>query len=242
MKSWAFLVLAASVSAIPLDIPAGRLHKRAPARQHIGYRVVSKVRPPTPYPLRSPPATNYPIQNEADAIHANGGKAVQSVGSMGRQLGPGTYISPRFQGFPEYDPSKGIPWDCVVTVDADVWDGWKKAWVPRLFEFPEDRENNPDKCKPLILWTPRWRANRARFLTFLDEGLTPDNTVLFSKMAGHEEKTQPLIPPPIIDTGEVYLAQCAERETEANTQIGEMGTVDWGVENMPGWGLGSDAA
>lgn len=74
---------------------------------------------------------------------------------MGRQLGTGTYISPRFQDFPDYDPSS-VPWDCVVTIDADVWDGWNQAWIPKSFEFPEDKEKNPDKCKPLMLWTPRW--------------------------------------------------------------------------------------
>ncbi len=67
--------------------------------------------------------------------------------------------------------------------------------------------------------------------------------MLFSVVLGHEEKRQALIPPAIIDTVDVYLAQCAEREpgSESNAQIGKLGTVDWGVENMKGWGLGVDA-
>lgn len=107
-----------------------------------------------PNQLTRPP----PAQEEADAINANGGKAVQSRGTMGRQLGTGTYISPAFHDFPDYDPSKGYPWDCAVTVDATAWAGLRKAWIPKMFEFPEDKEKNPDKCKPLALWTPRWGA------------------------------------------------------------------------------------
>ncbi|KAL4778143.1 hypothetical protein BJX76DRAFT_157758 [Aspergillus varians] len=145
MKFWALLGLAASVAAIPLESPAGRLHKRDGARKHIGYRVVNKK---------------------------NGGKAVQSIGTHGRQLGRGTYISPRFQDFPDYNPEDGIPWDCVVTVDAAFWDGLKKAWVPEMFEFPEDREDNQDTCRPLPLWTLRWSTNRARFLKTLDADST----------------------------------------------------------------------
>ena len=82
---------------------------------------------------------------------------MQSLGTSGRQLGSGTYISPAFMDWPDYDPSKGIPWDCAVTVDAAAWAALNKAWTPKSYEFPEDRENNPDKCKPLLLWTPRWR-------------------------------------------------------------------------------------
>lgn len=78
-----------------------------------------------------------------------------SLGTQGRQLGKGTYISPAFQDFPDYDPLS-IPWDCVVTMDADSWDGLNKAWIPRFFEFPEDKEKDPEKCKPLPIWTPRW--------------------------------------------------------------------------------------
>jgi hypothetical protein len=63
--------------------------------------------------------------------------------------------------------------------------------------------------------------------------------VLFAKMLHHLEKNQALIPPAIISLGEVYLAQCAVRGTESNRQIGEMGKVDWGLEDMAGWGLGS---
>lgn len=71
--------------------------------------------------------------------------------------------------------------------------------------------------------------------------MTADNTVLFSKMLGHEDKDQALIPAALIDTGKVYLARCAERGTDANDQIGNMGTVDWDLQSMPGWGLGTDA-
>ncbi|KAJ0384587.1 hypothetical protein COL922a_008038 [Colletotrichum nupharicola] len=238
MKFWAVLTFAAAVAAVPFE--GVSLHKRAGARTHIGYRIVSKA--------------------EADAINANDGKAVQSLGTSGRQLGTGTYISPAFQDFPEYDPSKGIPWDCVVTMDADTWSGLKKAWIPKFYEFPEDKEKNPDKCKPLNLWTPRWseyltpllviravanalpeEANRKRFLTSLDSSFTEENTVLFSKVLGHEEKIQALIPPAIVDTGVVYMSQCAERETESNKQIGSLGSVDWDIEKMEGWNLGSDA-
>jgi Family of unknown function (DUF5910) len=82
---------------------------------------------------------------------------VQSEGTSGRQLGPGVYISPASMDWPDYDPDKGIPWDCAVTIDAVTWAGLNKAWIPKFYEFPEDREANPDKCKPLTLWTPRWR-------------------------------------------------------------------------------------
>ena len=81
---------------------------------------------------------------------------MQSIGTQGRQLGTGTYISPSFHDFTEYDKQQGIPWDCAVFVDAAAWNGLKKAWIPRFFEFPEDRENNPNTCKPLPLWTPRY--------------------------------------------------------------------------------------
>lgn len=78
---------------------------------------------------------------DSDLVGWHAGKAVQSKGTMGRQLGTGTYISARFQDFPDYDPSS-VPWDCVVTIDADVWDGWNQAWIPKSFEFPEDKEKN----------------------------------------------------------------------------------------------------
>ncbi|KAJ9293519.1 hypothetical protein DTO271G3_7784 [Paecilomyces variotii] len=221
MNFWTLLALAASVAAIPLEGPGGQLHKRDGARKHIGYRIVSKA--------------------EADAIYENKGKAVQSLGKGARQLGQGTYISPRFQDFPEWNPQDGNPWDCVATIDADVWDGWKKAWIPKSFEFPEDEKKNPDTCKPLMLWTPRWRANRARFLTYLDASMTADNTVLFSKVLSHEEKDQALIPSALVGTGELYFAQCAERGTEANEQIGKMGNADWDLQSLPGWGLGTDS-
>lgn len=80
---------------------------------------------------------------------------MQSIGTGARQLGPGIYISPGFQDFPEFNRDEGIPWDCAVTIDAGDWNAFKKAWVPRYYEFPEDRENNPDTCNPLALWTMR---------------------------------------------------------------------------------------
>lgn len=51
-----------------------------------------------------------------------------------------------------------------------------------------------------------------------------------------------MLPPALIDTGKVHLAQCAERGTEANQQIGKMGTADWGfVESLAGYGIGAYA-
>ncbi|KAL2810861.1 hypothetical protein BDW59DRAFT_168090 [Aspergillus cavernicola] len=64
------------------------------------------------------------------------------------------------------------------------------------------------------------------FLKSLDTESTLKNTVVFAKLQGDLEKTQALIPLAIIDTGEIWLAQCAEQETEANMQIGEIGIVD----------------
>jgi hypothetical protein len=160
MKFWALLALAASVAAIPFEGRAGPLHKRAGVRSHIGYRTVSKARPPIPSDPISSPVTQptNTSQGEADAINKNGGKSVQSLGTQGRQLDSGIYISPVFQDFPDFNPDDGIPWDCAVTVDASVWAAFKKAWVPEMFEFPEDREKNPDKCSELPLWTPRYSA------------------------------------------------------------------------------------
>ncbi len=85
-------------------------------------------------------------------------------------------------------------------------------------------------------------ANRKRFLEHLDASFTPENTVLFSKVLGHEEKQQALIPPAIIDSVDIYLQQCAERETEDNAKIGRLDPVDWDTPSMNGWNLGSDAA
>lgn len=84
-------------------------------------------------------------------------------------------------------------------------------------------------------------ANRKRFLTHLDASSTPENTVLFSKMLGHEDKIQALIPPAIIASVDIYLQQCAERETDSNAQIGSLGSVDWDTGSMKGWNMGSDA-
>jgi hypothetical protein len=64
--------------------------------------------------------------------------------------------------------------------------------------------------------------------------------VIFAKVKGWLERTQGLIPPALIDTGKVYLAQCAEREIEANKQIGKIGPADWVfVTSLPGYGKGT---
>lgn len=81
---------------------------------------------------------------------------------------------------------------------------------------------------------------KASFIDFVLPGATVENTVIFAKVKGPLERTQGLIPPALIDTGKVYLAQCAERETEANKQIGKIGPVDWGFEtSLPGYGKGT---
>jgi hypothetical protein len=87
---------------------------------------------------------------EAEAIDNNGGKAVQSIGTGARQLGPGLYIT---RGFQEWDHKDTSLWDCVVTVDAAYWNGLKKAWVPKSFVFPE----NTDTCRADGLWAFRFR-------------------------------------------------------------------------------------
>ncbi|KAF3040041.1 hypothetical protein E8E12_000334 [Didymella heteroderae] len=81
---------------------------------------------------------------EAKAIHKNGGKAVQSSGNGGRQIGPGLYILNLFQAWGDNDPDRDIQWDCVVTFDADEWDKWNKVYLPKLFTFPEDAEKKKD--------------------------------------------------------------------------------------------------
>ncbi|RMZ84418.1 hypothetical protein DV738_g461, partial [Chaetothyriales sp. CBS 135597] len=236
MKFWVLLAVAVLVTGIPVEEPGDILNKRDDKpRRHIGYRVASKA--------------------EAEAIFNNGRKAVQSNGSGARQLGNGIYISPKFQDYstsgtaePGEEPVKDTNWDCLGTIDPDFWAGLNKAWIPGRFEFPEDRQENPDTCSPQILWgmapskahiltfpTPD-KTNRERFLTFLDPAWTRANTVLFSKLASHEEKVQALIPPEIIELGQLYFDQCAERGTKENAQIGMMGVVDWEVEDFPGFG------
>ncbi|PVI01517.1 hypothetical protein DM02DRAFT_704906 [Periconia macrospinosa] len=181
-------------------------------------------------------------QAEAEAIHKNDGKAVQSVGNGGRQIGPGLYILNSFQGWGDNDPKGDVRWDCVVTVDADEWDKWNKVYLPELFTFPEDAEKKKDTCKPLELWKmfPTSRKNRLRFIGYVSPGATIEDTVLFSKVKDYLHMTQGLLPPALIDTGKVHLAQCAERGTEANKKIGKMGAADWGfVESLPGYGMGA---
>lgn len=68
--------------------------------------------------------------------------------------------------------------------------------------------------------------NRQRFIEYVSPGATIKNTVIFSKLKGKLQTTQGMLPPALIDTGKVQLAQCAERGTEANQQIGKMGTAD----------------
>jgi hypothetical protein len=43
-----------------------------------------------------------------------------------------------------------------LALDADTWNGLNKTWIPKFYEFPKEKEKNPDKSKPLNLWTPRW--------------------------------------------------------------------------------------
>jgi hypothetical protein len=38
----------------------------------------------------------------------------------------------------------------------------KKAWIPRFFEFPEDKEKDPTKCHLKPLWSNRWRECLSR--------------------------------------------------------------------------------
>lgn len=191
---------------------------------------------------------------------------MQSLGTGGRQIGQGLYILPAFQSWPSPNDGKGeIQWDCIVTIDADEWDKWKKVYLPELFTFPEDAEKNKDTCKPLELWgmfpasstcsipflpfgfavytdaSDTAERNRQRFVGYVSPGATVENTVLFSKAKGkdYEHLTQGLLPPALIDTDKVYLSQCAERGTEGNKNIGKMGTADWGfVGSLPGYGMG----
>ncbi|KAF2629282.1 hypothetical protein BU25DRAFT_465427 [Macroventuria anomochaeta] len=148
-------------------------------------------------------------------------------------------------------------------VDADEWDKWNKVYLPELFTFPEDAEKQKNTCKPLGLWnmfptsstcsipflpfglavdtdaSDTAEKNRLRFIGYVSPGATIENTVIFAKVKGHLHMTQELLPPALIDTGKVHLAQCAERGTEANKQIGKMGAADWGfVNSLPGYGMG----
>jgi hypothetical protein len=204
---------------------------------------------------------------EAENIYKNGGKAVQSLGNGGRQTGSGVYILNKFQDYENNDPEGKVQWDCVVTVDAEEWDKWTKVYVPELFTFLEDVDDETkDTCKPLELWKMRPAMgtcsipsypfgfavdtdasdtavkNRQRFIEYVSPGATIKNTVIFSKLKGKLQTTQGMLPPALIDTGKVHLAQCAERGTEANQQIGKMGTADWGfVESLPDYGMGAYA-
>jgi hypothetical protein len=77
---------------------------------------------------------------------------VQSLGNGGRQTGSGVYILNKFQDYENNDPEGKVQWDCVVTVDAEEWDKWTKVYVPELFTFPEDVDDETkDTCKPLEL-------------------------------------------------------------------------------------------
>lgn len=66
-----------------------------------------------------------------------------SVGTGGKQLGAGTYISPGFQEFyPGNDPLFAAFWDCAITVDPTNWDTVNLAWVPKSVSID-------DACLPL---------------------------------------------------------------------------------------------
>ncbi|ERF72908.1 hypothetical protein EPUS_08736 [Endocarpon pusillum Z07020] len=221
MKFQVVLALVALVAAVPFE--GGQLHKRAGEKIHVGYRAVHKA--------------------EAQAIEANGRKAVRSNERGGRQIGSGIYISPEFKYWTEaYSDPDAPPWDCAVFVDADYWNGLNKAWIPRSFKFPEDDANNPATCAPLQLWKmfPAVKRNRARFLQHLDPSFTIENTVRFSLVLNHEPKIQALIPQEIIDEQQFYLEPCAEDTAPDNYKIGELGKVDWKIEGLKGYGLGSD--
>ena len=190
---------------------------------------------------------------------------MQSIGNGGRQIGQGLYILNSFQAWGNNAVDGSVQWDCVVTVDADEWDKWNKVYLPELYTFPEDVEDKTkDTCKPLELWYPKpvsstcstpflpfgfaintdasdtAEQNKARFIDSVLPGATVEDTVIFAKVKGWLERTQGLIPPALIDTGKVYLAQCAERETEANKQIGKIGPADWSfVTSLPGYGKGT---
>jgi hypothetical protein len=81
--------------------------------------------------------------------------------------------------------------------------------------------------------------DRNRFLKRLNPLWTPNDVVLFAVVDGYEDKSQALIPPPIINKGIIYM-ECGQRGTEANQQVARYGSVDWGTKSMPGYGLGTD--
>ncbi len=76
-------------------------------------------------------------------------------------------------------------------------------------------------------------ANKQRFLTALDASSTADNTVLLSKILGHEDQIQALVPTPLLSSVEFYT-QYATRGTESNGQIGSLGVANWNVASIKG--------
>ncbi|TLS30197.1 hypothetical protein PpBr36_03254 [Pyricularia pennisetigena] len=223
MKFWTVLTLAVSAAAVPFRNGTAGLLK------HVGWRQISA--------------------GEMDAIIKNGGRAVQSNGSGARQIGRGLYITPGFKQFATAeDVDDPQYWDCAVTMDAAAWDGLKKIWLPQWFEFPEDREKTFVSADRLGSWELKVAlvlsaANRKRFLTYLDAAATVDNTILFSFIRSHAGVNQALIPPAVISTGLVRLEQCAMRSTPNSPILGSrMGNVDWNLESLPGWGLGSSVS
>jgi hypothetical protein len=76
---------------------------------------------------------------------------VQSIGNGGRQIGQGLYILNSFQTWGNNAVDGSVQWDCVVTVDADEWDKWNKVYLPELYTFPEDVEDET-KCR---MWEDR---------------------------------------------------------------------------------------
>lgn len=105
-----------------------------------------------------------------EAIYKNDFKAVQSLGTQGRQIGQGTYMSPAFQDIDYEKMPDGIDskvpnkWDCSVTVDKTVWDGYNKAWIPHYYDFSADDESK--QCTPLNLWSMRKGKFKTRAYIF----------------------------------------------------------------------------
>ncbi|KAI2795006.1 hypothetical protein POX_a01609 [Penicillium oxalicum] len=231
MKFWIPVLLVALFSGTPEGFQDHWDHwqKRdeGPPGLHIGYRVI--------------------LKEEAERVYNNGWKAVPPDGTRGRQTGAGAYLLRGFQEWEVY-PDGIIRYDCVATIDAAVWNSWKKIWLPRLFEFPEDKEKDPETCKPLELWGMRpeqspsdnTERNRARFLKYLDPSLSVDTTVIFSRVLVHEDKIQVLIPDALVLQNELRLWPCAQRGTEENPRLARFGTASWDFSSLPGYDLGTN--
>ncbi|KAF7712038.1 Uncharacterized protein PECH_005542 [Penicillium ucsense] len=178
------------------------------------------------------------FQEEAEQIYKNGQKAVVPAGNAGRQTGAGIYA---LRGFRQWNSEVSTMWDCAMTIDSDVWNGWNKIWLPRFFEFPEDKEKDPQTCKPRDLcgMTPIQKKDRARFLQYIDPSYTVDNTVIFSNVVSHKDKVQCYIPNGLVKTNQIWLTPCTERLAKDSERLGvEFGTAEWDLTSLPGWGLG----